>query len=302
MLPIVGATVIVASVVPIAARLWWVFELITHFRVQLIAILIVLGVAFAVRRAYVWCGALAACAALNVAPLVPYLWPADTDPHGTPTLTMLSVNVRSSNTEYLGLLETISREHPDVVLVVEFTNARAEGLAPLAAHYPYRFSLPQDNESFGIAIFSRYALEAAHDPALGATALIDARIATPQGPVRVLGVHLRSPLSAGRAHERDTELEALTRHAASIAEPLVVLGDFNMTPYSPLFADFLEATGLRDPRAEFGLGFTWPTFFPLLGIPIDHCLVSPDLGVAQYRRLPAFDSDHYAVLAQLVQD
>jgi endonuclease/exonuclease/phosphatase family metal-dependent hydrolase len=61
-------------------------------------------------------------------------------------------------------------------------------------------------------------------------------------------------------------------------------------------------TGLRDPRAEFGLGFTWPTFFPLLGIPIDHCLVSADLGVAQYRRLADFGSDHYPVLARLVQD
>jgi endonuclease/exonuclease/phosphatase family metal-dependent hydrolase len=174
-------------------------------------------------------------------------------------------------------------------------------LAPLSSRYPHRFTLAR-HDAFGIALLSRYPLEAAHDVALGATAVIDARVVAPGGAVRFIGVHLRPPMSAQYAHERDTELEALAEHVANIAEPRVVLGDFNMTPYSPYFAGFLEVTGLRDPRAEFGLGFTWPTFFPLLGIPIDHCLVSADLGVAQYRRLADFGSDHYPVLARLVQD
>jgi endonuclease/exonuclease/phosphatase (EEP) superfamily protein YafD len=300
LLAVVGSIAIAASLVPLAARLSWVFELFTHFRVQLVVGLIVLGLVFGVRRAYVWCGALAACAAVNAAPLMPYLGPGDPDGRA-PTLTVLVANVRAVNTEHAGLLASIAAENPDVVLIVEFTPAWDERLTPLAARYPHRFTMAR-RDAFGIALYSRHPLEEAHDAALGATATIDARVLAPRGTVRLIGVHLRPPMSPRSARERDTELTALAQHVANIAEPRVVLGDFNMTPYSPYFADFLEITGLRDPRAQFGLGFTWPTFFPVLGIPIDHCLVSPDLGVAQYRRLPGFGSDHYPVVAQLVQD
>ena len=301
LLAIIGAAAVIASALPLAARLAWFFELFTHFRVQLVAGLVVLGVVFAVRRAYRWCGVLAACAVLNVAPLVPYLWSGAAGAEGAPTLAVLAVNVRASNTEHAALLDAVSRENPDVVLVVEFTNAWAERLAPLAARYPHQFSLPRD-DAFGIALFSRYSLEAAYDPALGATATIDARVVAPRGAVRLVGVHLRPPMSRHRAHERNTELAALAKHVANIDEPVAVLGDFNMTPYSPYFTSFLATTGLRDARSGFGPDFTWPTFFPLLGVPIDHCLVSEDLVVAQYRRLRAFGSDHYPILARLVQE
>jgi endonuclease/exonuclease/phosphatase (EEP) superfamily protein YafD len=255
---------------------------------------------FAARRAYVWCGALAACAALNVAPLLPYVW-GTPDARVAPTLTVLAVNVQARNPESAALLEIIAREDPDVVLFIEFTKRWAERLAPLASRYPHRYELPRD-DAFGIALFSRHPLESAHEARLGTTDAIDARVATPRGTVRFIGVHLRPPFTAGWAHERNSELLALAAHIDGNDEPLVVAGDFNMSPYSPYLASFLAVTGLRDARAEFGLGVTWPTFFPLLGIPIDHCLVSNDLGVAQYRRLPAFGSDHYPVLAQLVQD
>jgi endonuclease/exonuclease/phosphatase (EEP) superfamily protein YafD len=38
---------------------------------------------------------------------------------------------------------------------------------------------------------------------------------------------------------------------------------------------------------------------PVLGIPIDHCLVSEEIRVIAHRRLPAFGSDHYPILAEL---
>jgi endonuclease/exonuclease/phosphatase (EEP) superfamily protein YafD len=38
---------------------------------------------------------------------------------------------------------------------------------------------------------------------------------------------------------------------------------------------------------------------PFLGIPIDHCLVSPSLTVRSHRRLQNFGSDHWPVLARI---
>jgi endonuclease/exonuclease/phosphatase (EEP) superfamily protein YafD len=296
-----GAVAIVAALLPLAARLSWFFELFTHFRVQLVVGLIVFIVVFAVRRAYRWCAGLAVCAAINVAPLVPYLPLTDMSLAAAPTLSFLEVNVHANNSEHAGLLESIAQTDPDVVLVVEFTDRWGEHLASLTEEYPYEIRHAR-HDAFGIALFSRYPLARASELTLETTVAIDARIATPRGNVRIIGVHLRPPMSRAWAQERNAQLTALAAHIASIDEPLAVLGDFNISPYSPYFTEWLAATKLRDAREGLRLDFTWPTFFPLLGIPIDYCVVSDGLTVAQYMRVPAFGSDHYPVLVRLVQE
>jgi endonuclease/exonuclease/phosphatase (EEP) superfamily protein YafD len=298
-LVVMGAVTIVAALLPLAARLTWMFDLFTHFRIQLIAALMVLIVIFAVRREYRWCAALGVAAAINVVPLVPYL-PLGSVGAATPTLSVLAVNVQYDNGEHTGLLASIAEAEPDIVLVVEFTARWDEHLASLAAKYPYQIRHPQP-DAFGIALYSRHPLANVSELTLASTVAIDARIVTPRGDVRVIGVHLRPPKSRALAHERNAQLSALAAHLATIDEPLTVLGDFNISPYSPYFTEWLAATGLHDARAGRGLEFTWPTHFPVLGVPIDHCLVRDGLTVAQYARLPAFGSDHYPVLARLAQ-
>jgi len=106
-------------------------------------------------------------------------------------------------------------------------------------------------------------------------------------------------MSAADAAERHRQLEALATLAAERKEPTAICGDFNLTPYSPDFKVFARRSGMRDARAGHGPGITWPTSLPILGIPIDHCLVSPEIGVARFRRLPPFGSDHYPIAAAL---
>jgi endonuclease/exonuclease/phosphatase (EEP) superfamily protein YafD len=156
----VGALAIVGALLPIAGRLSWIFDLFTHFRVQLVVALVALIIVFAIRRAYPWCAALAVCAAVNVAPLLPYLPFADVSAAASPTLSLLEVNVQASNDAYAGLLDSIAQTDPDVVLAVEFTDAWGERLASLSAEYPYEIRHAR-HDAFGIALFSRYPVERA---------------------------------------------------------------------------------------------------------------------------------------------
>jgi endonuclease/exonuclease/phosphatase family metal-dependent hydrolase len=41
---------------------------------------------------------------------------------------------------------------------------------------------------------------------------------------------------------------------------------------------------------------TYPAWFPLLWLPLDHCLVSADLLVGQFRVGPYAGSDHFPVV------
>lgn len=289
---------VAVSVVALAARTWWFFDLFTHFRVQILVVQGILIVAFAFRPGWHWCGGLAGCALLNVALLLPQLTPRAAPPAAGPALSVLTVNVQARNDEHAGLLRSIAETNPDVLLFVEFTARWGEHIASLGAQYPHQFRLPR-SDNFGIALLSRYPLESARELQLGATAAIDAVLVAPAGRVRLIGVHLMPPVSRTGAAERNAQLATLAAYIDKHDDPLVVTGDFNLSPYSPHYGAWLAHTGLVDARPRYGLGFTWPSFFPPLGIRIDHCLVSDELVVADYHRLARFGSDHYPILVKL---
>ena len=82
-------------------------------------------------------------------------------------------------------------------------------------------------------------------------------------------------------------------------DPVIVLGDLNATPWSPVFKKLLGETRLVDARRGFGLRPTWPSTFPPLWIPIDHCLVSPGIEIRDFRVGPACGSDHHALVVDM---
>jgi endonuclease/exonuclease/phosphatase (EEP) superfamily protein YafD len=299
-----AAVVVVCSLMPLAARWGWAFELTTHFRLQyLIAALGLTGV-LCLRRRFAWCAPLLLTAAISAGPLAPYLptLPAAAvagNPLDAGEVTVVSVNVWKRNTAYERLLDIVADASPDVLLVVEYDRAWAAALEVLRAVYPHRLGAPREGD-YGIALFSRHPLEDGRRFDLEGKDALDARVLAPQGAFRLVGVHLTAPTSPRRGAQRNRQLEALAALRAQIDEPLLMMGDFNVTPFSPYFRDWLAETGLRDTAAGRGPAITWPAFFPLLGIPIDHCLVSPELEVTEYRRLPAFGSDHYPVLARFL--
>ncbi len=85
-----------------------------------------------------------------------------------------------------------------------------------------------------------------------------------------------------------------------VAATLVFPGATNWsTPWSPHFRRLLRDSELRDVARGRGLSPTWyPTPLPL-GIPIDHVLVSDEIGVAQREVGPDLGSDHRAVRVEL---
>ena len=296
-----AVAVVVLSLMPLAARLGWAFDLAAHFRVQYVIVGALLAVALAVQRKLLVAALLAGCAALSAWPVLPYFplasKPAVAAPAG-PTIKVLSANVFYRNRSATQLLEIIRRESPDVVLLVEYTPPFAAQVDELRAAYPYRLE-GAGVDPYGFALFSRYELESAKAFDLGDTSAVDARLLTPQGAVTLLGVHLRSPMTPSRAALRNRQLDELATRVARIKGPLVVVGDFNVTPYSPYFADWLARTGLTDTRRGRTLSPSWPAMLPIVAVPIDHCAVSRDIVIVAHRGLPAFGSDHYPILAEL---
>jgi endonuclease/exonuclease/phosphatase (EEP) superfamily protein YafD len=106
-------------------------------------------------------------------------------------------------------------------------------------------------------------------------------------------VHPPPPVSAEYAAARDAMLAEIATWAVQQDGSVLVLGDVNCTPWSPVFRKLLQAGNLRDTRRGVGNAATWPSGFGRFGIPLDHALVRA--ATSHRRVLAPIGSDHLPI-------
>jgi endonuclease/exonuclease/phosphatase (EEP) superfamily protein YafD len=277
-------------------------ELLTHFRFQFAVggvVLLIVGIAF--RRPVVVAVAAFVFVA-NSLPLLPYAMPVAADVHaGEARLRVVAANVRYSNRDYKRTLALIAAENPDVLGLLEVTDAWIEGVSRLGEDYPYRVVRPEDG-AHGLALFSRVPIEELEDsPYREADQLtaIRVRVDLPGTPVILTLAHLIAPTTPNRARVRNRQIRAIAGMIATDRErEHIVIGDLNTTPWSPHYAA-LEQAGLTNAARGRGYTATWPAILGPLGIPIDHVLLSPGLHLQQFRSGASFGSDHLPIIADV---
>jgi endonuclease/exonuclease/phosphatase (EEP) superfamily protein YafD len=235
-------------------------------------------------------------AAIQVPPTV-----ATASASGRP-LVVLQANLRVGGADPAALVETVRRDHVDLLATEELTASAQEGLlaAGLAGHLPYRYTAPLPDGGGGIGIWSRYPLREPRNLPHFQLGVLTAELATPGRDVTVVAAHLVPPWPYP-SHIWRTEIDALGRVLHSLPGPVVVAGDFNATVDHAQFRGLLTH-GYADAAGQAGAGYlpTYPTdrwFGPLIGI--DHVLVRGGVTAASVRSLGIRGSDHRALLADL---
>lgn len=288
-----------ATLLAWGARRHWFLDLLSHFPVQIAATAIVpLAVLIGLRR---WKAAIlpAVVLALNAVQFLPACSPAKQPSYSGAVIRAISANVLRSNRHHAKVIDYIRTERPDFFLVMEIDETWLDDLEPLREDYPHCVA-QLHRGAFGIALFSRLPIED-HEVVLSETAgvpMIRATLLIGGHRLNVLGVHPLPPVGSGNTRKRNGQLREIAALAASLRNPKLVLGDLNITPWSPFFSDLLQNGGLRDGRKGFGIQPTWPMrpgFPSLLQIPIDHTLVSDDVEVVARQIGHDVGSDHLPV-------
>jgi endonuclease/exonuclease/phosphatase (EEP) superfamily protein YafD len=229
------------------------------------------------------------------------------EPPRSASLRACAINVLYSNTHYERVASFLRTVRPDVVVLVEITPTWRSALAGLGSAFPYQYYaaglLQRTNGTIqrGVLLLSRWPIERAvtwqlgsrTEPAVIATLVIRGRA------LQLIGVHAAWPLGGSIQSERNRQLRELAALARSTPGPLLVMGDLNVSPFSPQFEALLASSGLRSAAEGEGWQPTWPTFLPLAGIQIDHALVSAALPVLGFGRGPGVGSDHRPILVDL---
>lgn len=285
----------------------WVAELFSHFFLQywLIAAGALLVLLWAGDRK--WSLAGAAILALLSLGLTPYYLPlqAAAATVRSAQLTVFQFNAAQNPAQAIPWLEQ-NAATIDLVILIEATPDFQAGVDRLHKYFPHQLLELRDGP-FGIALLSRHPLtaKAKLDFAGDAFPALAAQVQAPgwTTPLHVIAIHPPPPVNSELAQLRAQYLTNLAAVAARNKDALIVAGDINATPWSPLFRRFMQASALQDSQSTQGLLSTWPAatarYTGMFGLPIDALLHSDKIGIAAHGSGPYLDSDHLPVITTI---
>lgn len=276
----------------LAGRYWYLFDLLSHFRIQYLACLALAGMLLLIFRAWISAALCFLAAGLFAVPIAPYF--RQLSPPDLPiALKLISYNVNTANRNHAAVRDYLRRENADVIFLMEVNDLWINSLAELADLYPHTL-IRSRSDNFGVALLSKYPFESAtvsispdyHLPSVQVKITINQELFT------IFGTHPLPPMNGFASASRDQQLKRAARSARQEPGHVLLVGDFNLTPYSPVYTELLRQSRLKDSAIGFGLPPTWQANIPVLAIPIDQALVSDSITVLSRHTGPRMGSDH----------
>lgn len=276
---------------------WIGFDLFAYFTVHLIlAAAIFLAMALMSRASILFAAILAAGAVAAIG-----LWPqltmddagkAVAAPNTGKPLRLMTFNTWLANKDGKSVAAEISRNDPDMAMLIEFGSEKRAALERLKRQYPYQRDCLDQNYCY-LAFVSKYPIATFESRIMWRGPLM---LKVGFGPeldgLTVFGIHaFRLPHM--RTHYN--QMVELANFVADTKGPVIVMGDFNSTPFSATL-DAVQAHGLK--RLTYLA--SWPAYFQLPQLAIDHIFVSEEIRAVSPPRIgKSSGSDHFPIVADV---
>ncbi len=270
-------------------------ELVNHFRPfaagALLALVVLAWIGGSRPMRWFSSAVLAVNAALLVVPLA---YAAGTAPKGT--LRLVTFNLWVGNPSVDRIVGFVTDSGADIVTMQEVDARLERALVPaLQAAYPYAISCAQRN--CGLLLLSKRepVASGSSDRTPSEAPLLWARFKGADGrEFTVTDVHLAFPF---QPDWQARQMESLTRRFGAAQGTQIVVGDFNLTPFSWKLNRMSAATGLRRHAT---IGATWPGNRLVPVVMLDNLLSTPDVRSAGFSIASSgYGSDHRPVIFDL---
>lgn len=318
MLETLGLLLAMAIAILVLGRFlfWWFpLELLTHFQVTYfwltIALIIIYAILLKLGRFKSRLGLFILLFALAVNGFELANWHLSGDrltKSATDSLKVMNFNVNYQNLDRDRISESITSVDPDLVLIVEMEASMMQKIKAKAVAHPYSFR----SLDGGLAVFSKLPLEDSSSQKFAgsnATNLVT-HLNYRNKRIQIIGTHPIVPVKTDLFARRNLHLKSLANYLKQQNQPTILMGDFNLTPWSPYYREFVNGTDLHNTRSGFGILPTWirtstvvnlpKILFPILNIPIDHIFISKDFKVLNTYVGDNGNSDHAPIISELI--
>jgi len=287
---LLGAATVVATVLGSLESLTWAFGLVDNFRFQFfwLALFSLAGLAWV--RQWIPMGVVVVGILMNLAAIGPYWWGSITPPATADRFSMVSLNTQAANMDKAAVVDFVRRADADVIFLAEVTPRLLEFLERADLDYQRVTGTPAVTP-IGLLALSRDPSISGRISNLGASGvpalIMEASIGSTR--IEILAFHTSSP--GRRTEARDDQLRGAGERVQEREVPMILIGDFNATPYTGSFRDLL-GVGLIDAQRGRGVAGSWPSGWGPFKISIDHALHTPELTSTAFAFGDSAGSDH----------
>ena len=304
-----GSSLTIVTFAGFAGAFWWGFDLLDHFRWQycwLFLVPLLIGVWFRQRFTLLFLPAFLVNVFLVGSLAIPH-----TEKSAGQQISVFHANIDFTNPSPGRVLAHLNSTLYDVILLQEVTPDILPILEEGLPGYRMVIANPKNN-SHGSAMFvpEDSTLEITHSEVISfdrfsKRPLIVADIEFEGLTLSLMSIHLTRPSHANSAGAQKREFAELATWADKQKEKgksVVIIGDFNVTPWSQMFLKLLQDANLRNSQQGYALQMTWPNHLPkLFQIAIDHAVHSNELVTTHRVTGPDLGSDHLPLAITLVK-
>ena len=275
--------------------LWWVLDLLASFSMQIAILLIVCSAILSFYKKYILTvfGIILGLLLLHSV-IDKYHYSTEIDIPSNRPLKIVSINLLSSNHNHELAKNYINQSDPDLIVLMEYTPIWDQSLSKaFIEEYPHQIKQVR-NHNFGIALWSKHAISSHQilDFTDRDFPMIEAEIEMGEESLTVTSIHLENPVGRDNMALRHHQVDQLINRYRD-RNNLVLIGDYNMTPYSSDYTRLRDHLELKETRCS--ISPTFPIYFMPLRIPIDHCLVSQSISHSCVDLGPNIGSDHFPI-------
>lgn len=280
-----------------------------HFRPQYCLILIASIIVGAISHqtwCFIWCVPLA----LNLALILPLFFTSgQVQAAPNNTLKILHANLDHNNQDTSPAIEYIKSQKLDLILLQEVTAKWLTAIETNLSQYQIIKSLPLENSQGWVMLlpiqpspsFKILATQIINLPDYSNRPLLEIISRWENKEVAILSLSLARPNQSNfQVVEFDAAAQWSQRQQKENKREVIIIGDFNSTPWSSRFRKFQQASNLPNSQRGFGLQPTWQTGLPsVLMIAIDHCLHSQSITTIDRHIGSNIGSDHLPLVVKL---
>lgn len=280
----------------------WIFDLFANFTAQYMALFALCVIALTLARWRKTAIVALLGVAFTTASMAAYFQERAGVAPPDERFRLVTFNLWFRNDDLARAAAFLEASRADVIALQEVEVARIDAIAKFLPAFPHRVATPTSR--YALVIFSRWPIRIEELSGTSRLRRKTTRISRVTvdwrgTPVSFFGAHLSWPLGRRMAAARAAELEMLAANAKATPGPVLVAGDFNLTPWSPHFERFVAQSGLTDCAIGQGLLATWPAQLMPARIRIDHCFASKHWRVHRVAVGPDLGSDHLPVTVDL---
>lgn len=293
------ASILILSILGLFSSVHLMFDLASHFRVHYAITACTTSIVFLFCRAYLLVFISIAFLILNLAFVLPWYFGSQEAGSNNDIKLFLS-NVLTNNNDHKSFVSLIQNENPDIIVVMEINKSWVNALDLIKNEYTYSKLAPRE-DNFGIGVYSKLPIIMESVTYFGSSGVpsIVLSLEAAKSTLTLVVTHPVPPIGDDYFKSRNEQLSHIAQEAEKISGPLILAGDLNTTMWSSHYSQLEKNGKLRNVRRGFGINATWPSRLGILGIPIDHVLVSEEIGVVDFKVGASVGSDHLPLIVEL---